>query len=74
MMFWWTFLVWVFLTWTTGSIKCQEPFQDLMKSSRKLADYYMQQYGNMNLDGIYGLRVLEGKQTILKHKSQVNKN
>ena len=36
--------------------------QDVLLALKKMVSYYKETHRDMNLDGIYGLRVLEGKQ------------
>lgn len=45
-----------------------QSLERVFKALEKLIAFYKRQYKNMILDGVYGLRVLEGKLTLFKLK------
>ena len=52
----------IFSACAFGSISCQNDnlLQTLLSTLEKLVNFYQNSYKGMNLDGIFGLRTLEG--------------
>lgn len=54
-------LLHIFLILTLGSGVMSADLDTVVEAIRKLINYYHSSYNHMNLDGIYGLRLLEGE-------------